>query len=94
MTAYADLDVSVIDELPPGRTPIRTVVLSEERRAEVVERIYNAVAEGAGTFMAISEHTGLSIATVKKLVTELEDWPGGPRIVRAKGQRHYFKALP
>ncbi|MET0282417.1 MAG: ATP-dependent DNA helicase RecG [Steroidobacteraceae bacterium] len=46
MTAYADLDVSVIDELPPGRTPIRTVVLAEERRDEVVERIHVACREG------------------------------------------------
>jgi ATP-dependent DNA helicase RecG len=42
MTAYADLDVSVIDELPPGRTPVRTVVIPEERRAEVVARIDEA----------------------------------------------------
>jgi ATP-dependent DNA helicase RecG len=46
MTAYADLDYSVIDELPPGRTPIRTVAVSDARRAEVVERISVAVAEG------------------------------------------------
>jgi ATP-dependent DNA helicase RecG len=46
MTAYADLDVSVIDELPPGRTPVRTVVLPEERRADVVERIHSACVEG------------------------------------------------
>jgi len=46
MTAYADLDVSVIDELPPGRMPVRTVVLPEERRADVVERIHNACVEG------------------------------------------------
>ena len=46
MTAYADLDVSVIDELPPGRTPVRTVVLAEERRADVVERIHVACREG------------------------------------------------
>jgi ATP-dependent DNA helicase RecG len=39
MTAYADLDVSIIDELPPGRTPVRTVVLPDARRDEVVARI-------------------------------------------------------
>jgi ATP-dependent DNA helicase RecG len=46
MTAYADLDVSAIDELPPGRTPVQTVALSAERRPELVERIRNACAEG------------------------------------------------
>ena len=46
MTAYADLDVSVIDELPPGRTPVTTVVLPESRRDEVVARIHAAVGEG------------------------------------------------
>jgi ATP-dependent DNA helicase RecG len=46
MTAYADLDLSVIDELPPGRTPVRTVVLGEERRAEVVARIHEACRAG------------------------------------------------
>jgi ATP-dependent DNA helicase RecG len=39
MTAYADLDTSVIDELPPGRTPINTVALPDSRRDDVVERI-------------------------------------------------------
>jgi ATP-dependent DNA helicase RecG len=39
MSAYADLDVSAIDELPPGRTPIQTIAVSVERRAELVERI-------------------------------------------------------
>ncbi|WP_016915497.1 ATP-dependent DNA helicase RecG [Vreelandella stevensii] len=46
MSAYADLDVSVIDELPPGRTPVKTVVVSDERRPEVVERIRNACRDG------------------------------------------------
>ena len=46
MSAYADLDVSVIDEMPPGRTPVQTVAISGERRAEVVERIRVACAEG------------------------------------------------
>ncbi|XOV79853.1 MAG: ATP-dependent DNA helicase RecG [Aestuariibacter sp.] len=39
MTAYADLDTSVIDELPPGRTPVKTVVLPDGRRGDVIERI-------------------------------------------------------
>ncbi|XKE45495.1 ATP-dependent DNA helicase RecG [Halomonas organivorans] len=46
MSAYADLDVSVIDELPPGRTPVKTVVVPDERRPEVVSRIRHACAEG------------------------------------------------
>ncbi|ERS88288.1 ATP-dependent DNA helicase RecG [Halomonas sp. PBN3] len=46
MSAYADLDVSVIDELPPGRTPVRTVAMPDERRPEVVARIRHACAEG------------------------------------------------
>jgi ATP-dependent DNA helicase RecG len=46
MTAYADLDVSVIDELPPGRTAVKTVVLPSTRRDEIVERIHKAVLEG------------------------------------------------
>ncbi len=46
MTAYADLDLSVIDELPPGRTPVETVVLSDERRDEVIGRVAAACADG------------------------------------------------
>jgi ATP-dependent DNA helicase RecG len=46
MTAYADLDVSIIDELPPGRTPVKTVVLADARRDEVVMRIRTACLAG------------------------------------------------
>ena len=46
MHAYADLDVSVIDELPPGRTPITTAVVGDGKRAEVIERIRDACAGG------------------------------------------------
>ena len=45
MSAYADLDTSVIDELPPGRTPINTVVIDNSRRAQVIERIRSACSE-------------------------------------------------
>ncbi|MDO3388627.1 ATP-dependent DNA helicase RecG [Gilvimarinus sp. SDUM040013] len=46
MSAYADLDCSVIDELPPGRTPIATVVIADTRRDEVIERVNRACSEG------------------------------------------------
>ena len=42
MSAYADLDCSVLDELPPGRTPVNTVIISNERRDEVIDRIHQA----------------------------------------------------
>ncbi|GGY83735.1 ATP-dependent DNA helicase RecG [Marinobacter zhanjiangensis] len=46
MSAYADLDTSVIDELPPGRKPIETIVIPEARRDEVIERVRKACAQG------------------------------------------------
>ena len=61
MTAYADLDISVIDELPPGRTPVQTVVLPEERRAEVVARIVGAC------------HAGRQVYWVCPLIEESEE---------------------
>ncbi|TWX58638.1 ATP-dependent DNA helicase RecG [Colwellia hornerae] len=45
MTAYADLDTSIIDELPPGRTPINTIALPDTRRDDVVERIRKGCVE-------------------------------------------------
>lgn len=46
MSAYSDLDYSVIDELPRGRIPVQTVVISQKRRPEVIQRIQAACAEG------------------------------------------------
>lgn len=45
MTAYADLDTSVIDELPPGRTPVTTVAIPDTRRAEIIQRVKKACLE-------------------------------------------------
>ncbi|WP_033568908.1 ATP-dependent DNA helicase RecG [Dickeya undicola] len=42
MTAYADLDTSVIDELPPGRTPVTTVAIPDTRRDDIIQRVRNA----------------------------------------------------
>ena len=46
MSAYADLDCSVIDELPPGRTPVQTAVLNNLRRNDIIERVKAACLEG------------------------------------------------
>ncbi len=46
MTFYADLDLSTIDELPPGRTPVETIVLAEGRRSDVLQRVSAACQEG------------------------------------------------
>ncbi|MFT5674124.1 MAG: ATP-dependent DNA helicase RecG [Paraglaciecola sp.] len=51
MTAYADLDTSVIDELPPGRKPVTTVVVPDTRRGEVIERVRNvSIEQGRQTY--------------------------------------------
>jgi ATP-dependent DNA helicase RecG len=51
MTAYADLDTSIIDELPPGRTPVKTVVLPDTRRDEVITRVRDvSVEQGRQTY--------------------------------------------
>ncbi|MEP7184609.1 MAG: ATP-dependent DNA helicase RecG [Rhodanobacter sp.] len=50
MSAYADLDVSSIDELPPGRTPVQTIAISNARRLEIIERIHAACVEGRQTY--------------------------------------------
>ncbi|MBA4503576.1 ATP-dependent DNA helicase RecG [Marinobacterium sp. 3-1745] len=46
MSAYADLDCSIIDELPPGRTPVQTVVIADSRRDQVIERVSQACEQG------------------------------------------------
>lgn len=50
MTAYADLDVSVIDELPPGRIPVNTVVVPDSRRDEVLLRVLTACRQGSQAY--------------------------------------------
>jgi ATP-dependent DNA helicase RecG len=50
MSYYADLDVSVIDELPPGRTPVTTKLVSDARREEVIVRVHEACAAGGQAY--------------------------------------------
>jgi ATP-dependent DNA helicase RecG len=66
MSYYADLDVSVIDELPPGRTPIITKLVSETRRDEILQRVRESCAQGHQAYWVcplIEESEALQLAT-------------------------------
>jgi ATP-dependent DNA helicase RecG len=66
MTYYADLEVSVIDELPPGRTPIVTRAIDQNRRDEVIERVHAAALEGRQVYWVcplIEESEALQLQT-------------------------------
>jgi len=76
MAAYADLDVSVIDELPPGRTPVQTVALSGDRRPELVQRIRRACAEGKQAYWVCT------------LIDESEEAPAEARNAKNAGRGH------
>ena len=80
MSMYADMDSSIIDELPPGRTPVTTSVLQDNRRAEVVDRVQSACGAGAQAYWVctlIEESDVLQCqaaeATAEELSTELSD---------------------
>lgn len=67
MTAYADLDVSVIDELPPGRIPIQTLLISNERRDQVIGRVLENCLHGRQAYWvctSIDEHEELQLQAV------------------------------
>ena len=80
MTVYADLDVSVIDELPPGRTPVKTVVVGQNRRSEIVDRIRHYCGDGhqvywVCTLIEESEALDSEAATItaERLTNDLTD---------------------
>ncbi|MES2606320.1 MAG: ATP-dependent DNA helicase RecG, partial [Pseudomonadota bacterium] len=83
MSAYADLDCSVIDELPPGRTPVNTVLISAQRRSEVVARISAACAEGRQAYWVctlIEESETLQCQAAEATFTALQEALSGVRI--------------
>ena len=66
MTYFADLEVSVIDELPPGRTPVVTRLVSQDRRDEVIDRVHAAALEGRQVYWVcplIEESEALQLQT-------------------------------
>jgi ATP-dependent DNA helicase RecG len=89
MTAYADLDVSVIDELPPGRTPIKTVVLPDTRRSEIVERIDTACRSGRQAYWVcplIDESELVRYEAAEKTAAQLAEALPGVRIGLVHGR--------
>ena len=76
MSYYADLDVSVIDELPPGRTPIVTKVISDSRKDEVIARIGAQVAAGRQVYWVcplIEESEALDLSNATATHTDLSE---------------------
>ncbi|MBS1156320.1 MAG: ATP-dependent helicase RecG [Proteobacteria bacterium] len=83
MSFYADLDVSVIDELPPGRTPIVTKLISDARRDEVIARIAVKVSEGRQVYWVcplIEESEALQLQTAVDTHAQLTEELEGIRV--------------
>ncbi|MFQ1661117.1 ATP-dependent DNA helicase RecG [Aeromonas veronii] len=89
MTAYADLDTSVIDELPPGRTPITTVALPDSRRGDVIERFKLACTEGKQAYWVctlIEESEVLECQAAEDTAAELQNLLPGLHIGLVHGR--------
>ncbi|WP_372873778.1 ATP-dependent DNA helicase RecG [Pseudomonas sp.] len=80
MSAYADLDTSILDELPPGRTPVNTLVIADSRRPEVVERVRSACNEGRQAYWVctlIEESEELTCQAAETTFEDLASALGG-----------------
>ncbi|MGQ0541143.1 MAG: ATP-dependent DNA helicase RecG [Blastocatellia bacterium] len=76
MTVYGDLDVSIIDELPPGRTPVKTVVLGEDQRAGVYKGMEREITLGRQVYIVyplIEESEKIDLKAATKMFEELRD---------------------
>jgi len=76
MALYADLDVSIIDELPPGRTPVRTVVVPQNKRAAIVARIDQACRSGRQAYWVcplIEESEELAASAAEETAASLAE---------------------
>ena len=74
MVLSGDLEVSLLDEAPPGRTPVRTVVVQKDRRQRVYERVRAAVADGRQAYLVyplVDESEKMPLAAAEKMAREL-----------------------
>lgn len=76
MSQYGDMDTSVIDELPPGRTPVTTLTVAQDRRNEVIERIAKNCAEGKQAYWVcplVEDSDKLDVSAAEVTFAQLED---------------------
>ncbi len=89
MTAYADLDLSVIDELPPGRKPVQTALVSDRRRDQVIERVRAACAAGRQAYWVctlIEESESLQCQAAEETARQLSETLDGVRVGLVHGR--------
>ena len=89
MTAYADLNVSIIDELPPGRTAITTVVIPDTRRNDIIERVHLACQDKRQVYWVctlVEESEHLQCQAAEDAATELQDALPDCRIALVHGR--------
>ena len=89
MSAYADLDTSVIDELPPGRKPIETIAVPDSRRDDVVERVRQACREGRQAYWVctlIEESEALQCQAAEATATALQERLGDLKVGLVHGR--------
>jgi ATP-dependent DNA helicase RecG len=102
MTLYADLDVSVIREMPPGRQPVKTVAVSDSRRGEVVSRVQQALESGQRAYWVcplVEESEVLSYQDAESTHAMLRDALKGTNVglihgrMRAEEKEQIMKAF-
>ena len=89
MTAYAGLETSVIDELPPGRKPVTTVAVSDDRRADVVSRVAAACTEGKQAYWVctlIEESDAVQAQAAEDVARELQAGLSGVEVGLVHGR--------
>ncbi|MEM9397180.1 MAG: ATP-dependent DNA helicase RecG [Pseudomonadota bacterium] len=89
MVAYADLDCSVIDELPPGRQPVGTVLIDNQRRQQVIERVAHACKAGRQVYWVctlIEENDTLQAQAAESTYAELETVLRGTPVALVHGR--------
>lgn len=89
MSYYADLDISTIDKLPPGRTPVKTVLINSGRRHEVIKFIYEMCSKNSQVYWVcplIEESENIDLQNALNTFNELQDSLSGFRVGLVHGK--------